>query len=57
MNPFSWVASELRVCLTSPKRVLAEYLLVTNLTRHTVLATCMELANTSLKRNKGLLGR
>lgn len=30
---------------------------VSNLTRHTVLATCMEVADSGLKRNKGLLGR
>lgn len=30
---------------------------VSNLTRNTVLATCMELADTGPKRNKGLLGR
>src|SRR5208337_5413076 len=30
---------------------------VLNLTRHTVLATCMEVADSGPKRNKGLLGR
>jgi uncharacterized protein len=30
---------------------------VSNLTRHTVLASSMEVANTGSKRNKGLLGR
>ena len=30
---------------------------VTNLTRHTALATYMEVANSSAKRSKGLLGR
>ncbi|MGA2671596.1 MAG: DUF192 domain-containing protein [Terracidiphilus sp.] len=30
---------------------------VSNLTRHTVLATCMEVADSGPKRNKGLLGR
>jgi hypothetical protein len=32
-------------------------LTVTNLTRGTVLATCLELADSGPKRNKGLLGR
>ena len=30
---------------------------VTNLTRNTVLATCLEMANSGSTRNKGLLGR
>ena len=30
---------------------------VSNLTRGTVLATCLEVADTGQKRNKGLLGR
>jgi uncharacterized membrane protein (UPF0127 family) len=30
---------------------------VSNLTRNTVLATCMEVADSASKRNKGLLGR
>ena len=30
---------------------------VTNLTRHTVLASCLEVADSSAKRSKGLLGR
>ena len=30
---------------------------VSNLTRNTVLATCMEVADSAAKRNKGLLGR
>jgi hypothetical protein len=30
---------------------------VSNLTRQTVLATCMEVADSAAKRNKGLLGR
>jgi uncharacterized membrane protein (UPF0127 family) len=30
---------------------------VSNLTRHTVLASCMEVADSGPKRNKGLLGR
>jgi uncharacterized membrane protein (UPF0127 family) len=32
-------------------------LTVTNLTRGTVLATCLEMADSGPKRNKGLLGR
>jgi uncharacterized membrane protein (UPF0127 family) len=30
---------------------------VSNITRHTVLATCLEVADSGPKRNKGLLGR
>ncbi len=30
---------------------------VSNLTRNTVLATCLEMAESAAKRNKGLLGR
>jgi hypothetical protein len=30
---------------------------VENLTRHTVLARCLEIADSGAKRNKGLLGR
>ena len=30
---------------------------VSNLTRNTVLATCMEVADSAARRNKGLLGR
>jgi hypothetical protein len=33
------------------------WLLVVNRTRDTVLATCMEVADSAAKRNKGLLGR
>ncbi|HUD15250.1 MAG TPA: DUF192 domain-containing protein [Terracidiphilus sp.] len=37
--------------------VLETRLKVTNLTRGTVLATCLEVADSGPKRNKGLLGR
>ena len=37
--------------------VLETRLTVTNLTRRTVLATCLEVADSGPKRNKGLLGR
>lgn len=57
MNPFSWVASELRTRSSSRPMFFTGNLLVSNVTRHTVLATCMEVARTSTKRNKGLLGR
>jgi hypothetical protein len=39
------------------KELRATRLQVANLTRHTVLATCMEIANSGSSRNKGLLGR
>ena len=58
MNPFNGILSGLRKYI--PARRIASppvYLQVLNLTRNTVLATCLEVANTSSKRNKGLLGR
>ncbi len=58
MNPFRWIASGLRNCLASRRQAPRKIpLRVTNVTRSTVLATCMEVADSSAKRNKGLLGR
>jgi uncharacterized membrane protein (UPF0127 family) len=58
MNPFSWISSKLRAGLSSRRQVTPEIRLqVSNLTRRTVLATHMELADSGPKRNKGLLGR
>jgi uncharacterized membrane protein (UPF0127 family) len=58
MNPFNWIVSGLRSRFSSRSQGLGDARpRVSNLTRHTVLATCLEVANTSSKRNKGLLGR
>jgi hypothetical protein len=58
MNPFRRIVSGVQTwlsfgCSADPDLRLQ----VKNLTRDTVLATCLEVANTSSKRNKGLLGR
>ena len=50
MNPFRWIASGIQPRQDIRLRVL-------NRTRNTLLATCMEVASSSAKRNKGLLGR
>jgi uncharacterized membrane protein (UPF0127 family) len=58
MNPFRWIALGLRNRLASRRQAPRSIpLRVTNMTRNTVLATCMEVADSSAKRNKGLLGR
>jgi hypothetical protein len=58
MNPFRWIALGLRNRLASRRQAPHNnYLRVSNLTRNTVLATCMEVADSAAKRNKGLLGR
>jgi uncharacterized membrane protein (UPF0127 family) len=58
MNPFRWIASGLRNRLASRRQAFRNIRLrVSNLTRNTVLATCMEVADSAAKRNKGLLGR
>lgn len=58
MNPFRWIASGLRKCFSSHRNTPQDLRLrVSNLTRNTVLATSMEVANTDSKRRKGLLGR
>jgi uncharacterized membrane protein (UPF0127 family) len=58
MNPFSWIRSAMRNrpvrSRTAPPEVRLQIL---NLTRHTLLATSLEVADTGEKRNKGLLGR
>jgi hypothetical protein len=58
MNPFRRIASGVRDCFSfgCPADIDMR-MQVRNLTRNTVLATCLEVANTSSKRNKGLLGR
>lgn len=58
MNPFRWIASGLRNSFSLRDRAPDDLRLrVSNLTRNTVLATSVEVANTSSKRRKGLLGR
>jgi uncharacterized membrane protein (UPF0127 family) len=58
MNPFSGIASELRKRFSKRRRATMDSCVrVSNLTRNTVLATCMEVADSAAKRNKGLLGR
>src|ERR1035437_8214091 len=58
MNPFRWIISGLLDCLSSRRQASRDIRLqVSNLTRNTMLATRMEVADTSSKRNKGLLGR
>ena len=58
MNPFRWIALGLRNRLASRRQAPRSILLrVTNLTRNTMLATCMEVAESAAMRNKGLLGR
>ena len=58
MNPFRWIASGLQNRPVSHHQAPRDIRLrVTNLTRKTVLATCMEVADSAAKRNKGLLGR
>jgi hypothetical protein len=58
MNPFRWIALGLRNRLASRRHAPRNIpLRVTNVTRSTLLATSMEVAESSAKRNKGLLGR
>ena len=58
MKLFGRLLSGVWGCLISRHQAIEETRLrVTNLTRHTELATCMEVAHSSAKRNKGLLGR
>jgi uncharacterized membrane protein (UPF0127 family) len=58
MNPLSGIFGGLRKHLISRRRETPPTrLLVSNLTRHTVLATRMEVADSGSRRSKGLLGR
>jgi uncharacterized membrane protein (UPF0127 family) len=58
MNAFRWIAMGLRNLFASRRQATRVIRLrVSNLTRNTVLATCMEAADSAAKRNKGLLGR
>jgi hypothetical protein len=58
MNSFGWISTRLRKHFTV--RTLSapdSRLRVVNLTRHSLLATQLEVADSAPRRNKGLLGR
>lgn len=58
MNPFRWIVSGVRNLLLSRRNARPDSLLqASNLTRNTVLAARMEVADSAATRNKGLLGR
>jgi uncharacterized membrane protein (UPF0127 family) len=58
MNPLNSIGLKLREFLSPRGQATPEIRLqVKNLTRRTVLATCLEVAASGPKRNKGLLGR
>jgi uncharacterized membrane protein (UPF0127 family) len=57
MTQTGWKLSRLWNRIVPHKPDLDERMRVINLTRGTVLATHLEVANTGAKRNKGLLGR
>jgi uncharacterized membrane protein (UPF0127 family) len=58
MNPFRWSLSGLTDMLSVRRQARdSSRLRVSNLTRGTELANCMEVADTAAKRSKGLLGR
>jgi uncharacterized membrane protein (UPF0127 family) len=58
MNPIRWVTMKLQG-RSAPQQTEApaSCVHVTNPSRSTVLATCLEVADSGPKRNKGLLGR
>lgn len=58
MNVLSRIFGEWRGGLSQRRSPAPEVRLqATNLTRRTVLATCLEVANSGSRRSKGLLGR
>lgn len=58
MNLFRSMQLKLRGAFSSARPVSQDVRVkVSNLTRNTVLATCMDIADSGPKRNKGLLGR
>ncbi len=58
MTPLNSTPGNEQPSLSEPKRSPAEsWMRVTNVTRGTVLATRLEVADSGAKRNKGLLGR
>jgi len=58
MNPISWITMKLQGRpVPQPAETPASYVHVINPARSSVLATCLEVADSGPKRNKGLLGR
>jgi len=61
MKLLRWIVSALRNCQLSISSIRGTsrdtFLQVSNLTRNSVLASRMEVADNAAKRNKGLLGR
>ncbi len=58
MNPIRWIARSLKGGASQERPSSPDpRLQVTNSVRSTVLATCLEVADSGPKRNKGLLGR
>jgi hypothetical protein len=58
MNLLSGIVKRLRQWAQERRKAApAVYLRVSNLTRRTALATCLEVADSGSTRNKGLLGR
>ena len=58
MNLFNWIRSKVgRLILSFGGATQEIHLQVSNLTRNTTLARCMEVADSGAKRNRGLLGR
>lgn len=58
MNPLSWIIKGRSDRATPTRQPTREARLrVSNLTRHTTLATSLEVADSGATRNKGLLGR
>jgi uncharacterized membrane protein (UPF0127 family) len=58
MNPFGWIYKRLRDRLAARTPATPDARMrVANLTRHTLLATQLEVADSAPKRSKGLLGR
>jgi uncharacterized membrane protein (UPF0127 family) len=58
MNPLRWILPGLQNSTSTSSPAASDVRLqVVNRTRETVLATCMEVADSASKRKKGLLGR
>jgi uncharacterized membrane protein (UPF0127 family) len=58
MNPFSRIVAKLRDHFTRRRHATPDIRLqLSNLTRYTVLATRIDVADSASKRNQGLLGR
>jgi uncharacterized protein len=57
MNLPRWIFPGFREWLAKQKTTRHRFFQITNLTRETVIATNVEIADTGAKRNRGLLGR